>query len=338
MPNGSPVPGRGALVHDFLFAVLDGLRHRPRSIPPKYFYDAAGSHLFDLICATPEYYLTRTEIAILESFGKQMAELIGETCMLIELGSGSAIKTPLLLRHLAEDSVYIPIDICESLLMQSTSRLQAMFPTLRMHPLCADYMRLPLIDLNGHADMRKVIFFPGSTIGNCTPDEARQLLQHAYNLAGDGGVMLIGVDSKKSPDILNAAYNDACGYTAAFNRNLLTRMQHQLGAQLEPDGFAHRAYYNAPLGRIEMHLVSQRRQNILLAGELFQFEQGESIHTENSYKYTVQEFQQLARAAGWHLKMTWHDRDGLFCVHYLGQQPGGAAAVPFLGGQFWKTC
>lgn len=312
-----PTPGRAAPGHEFLSAVLEGLHHRPRSIPPKYFYDATGSHLFDLICTTPEYYLTRTETAILESFGKQIAELIGETCMLIELGSGSAIKTPLLLRHLAEDSVYIPIDICESHLMQSTTRLQAIFPSLRMRPLCADYMRLPLIDLNEHAGMRRVIFCPGSTIGNYTPDEARQLLQHARKLAGDGGAMLIGVDSKKSPDILNAAYNDAGGHTAAFNRNLLTRMQHELGAQLEPDGFAHHACYNAPLGRIEMHLVSQRRQNILLAGELFQFDQGESIHTENSYKYTVLEFQQLARAAGWHPKMTWHDRDGLFCVHYL---------------------
>lgn len=319
MPNASPIPNRDVPTHDFLSAVLHGLRHRPRSIPPKYFYDATGSQLFDLICSTPEYYLTRTETAILESFGKQMAELIGETCMLIELGSGSAIKTPLLLRHLNEDSVYIPIDICESHLMQSTLRLHAMFPSLRMRPLCADYMRLPLIDLNEHASMRRVIFFPGSTIGNCTPDEATQLLQDACRIAGDGGAMLIGVDNKNPPELLNAAYNDAGGHTAAFNRNLLTRMQHELGAQLEPDGFAHRAYYNAHLGRIEMHLVSQRRQNILLAGELFQFEQGESIHTENSYKYTVQEFQQLASGAGWNPKLTWHDRDGLFCVHYLSQ-------------------
>lgn len=352
MRIASPKPVAVQDEDDFLASVRAGLRHQPKAIPPKFFYDAHGSHLFDLICTTPEYYPTRIETAILESFGNQMVELIGETCVLIEFGSGSAIKTPLLLCHLTEGSVYIPINICKSHLMQSTARLQAMFPSLRMRPLCADYMRLPLIDLNEHASMRRVIFFPGSTIGNCTPDEARQLLQHAYKLAGDGGAMLIGVDSKKSTDILNAAYNDADGHTAAFNRNLLMRMQCELGAQLEPDGFAHYAYYNAPLGRVEMHLVSQRRQNILLDGELFQFEQGESIHTENSYKYTVQEFQQLARAAGWHPKKTWHDRDGLFCVHYLGQHPGtscrfrratsvndtekcgqdadqGAAAVPF---------
>lgn len=326
MRGAAPKPVAVQDEDGFLASVRAGLRRQPKAIPPKFFYDAHGSHLFDLICTTPEYYLTRTETAILERYGKQMAELIGEACVLIELGSGSAIKTPLLLRHLTEGSVYIPIDICESCLMRSAARLQTMFPLLRIRPLCADYMRLPRINLDEPARMRRVIFFPGSTIGNCTLDEAMQLLQHASKLAGDGGAMLIGVDSKKSPDILNAAYNDANGYTAAFNRNLLTRMQRELGARLEQDGFAHYAYYNAPLGRIEMHLVSQRRQNIFLDGEVFQFEQGESIHTENSYKYTVQEFQQLAKAAGWHLKMTWHDHDGLFCVHYL-ETPATASGV-----------
>lgn len=304
-------------VDDFLLDVLDGLRRHPRSIPPKYFYDAHGSHLFDLICDTPEYYPTRTEIGILEQFGAQMAELIGKTCVLIELGSGSATKTPLLLQHLTEDSVYLPIDICEPHLMQSTQRLQAMFPAFVMHPLCTDYMRLPMLDMGKHHGKRKVIFFPGSTIGNCTPDESLQLLRHASILAGEDGALLIGVDSKKSPDILNAAYNDADGHTAAFNRNLLLRMQRELGAKVDPDGFSHYAYYNAEMGRIEMHLISQRAQTIHLNGEYFHLKLGESIHTENSYKYTVQEFQQLARSAGWHPKMVWSDRAGLFNVHYL---------------------
>lgn len=302
---------------NFLTDVLDGLRRHPRSVPPKYFYDAHGSHLFDLICDTPEYYPTRTEIEILEQFGAQMTELIGKSCVLIELGSGSATKTPLLLQHLTENSEYLPIDICESHLMQSTQRLQAMFPALAMHPLCMDYMHLPMLGMGGHHEKRKVVFFPGSTIGNCTPNEAVQLLRRVSMLAGEDGALLIGVDSKKSPHILNAAYNDADGYTAAFNRNLLMRMQRELGAEFDPDDFSHYAYYNAELGRIEMHLVSQRAQAIHLNGEHFHFKLGESIHTENSYKYTVREFQKLARSAGWHPKMVWSDCAGLFNVHYL---------------------
>ncbi len=302
---------------EFHTTVRNSLRQRPRAIPPKFFYDARGSELFDLICTTPEYYLTRTETGILDDFGADMAKRIGASCVLIELGSGSASKTPLLLQHLADDAAYVPIDIYEPHLLQSTQRLSMLFPEMRMHPLCADYTRLPSVKFDGYAGRRRVIFFPGSSIGNCTPDEAVQLLRHAAQLVGANGAMLIGVDSKKPPAMLNAAYNDAAGYTAAFNLNLLARMQRELGAQLDLDGFAHYAYYNAALGRIEMHLVSQKRQIIDLENEVFQFDEGETIHTENSYKYTVQEFQQLARAAGWHPKMLWSDREGLFNVHYL---------------------
>jgi len=317
MRNESPTPQSMQDEDDFLASVCAGLRQHPKSIPPKFFYDAHGSHLFDLICTTPEYYPTRTETAILDLFGKQMAELIGTSCTLIELGSGSATKTPLLLQHLTVDAVYVPIDICQPHLLQSTARLQMMFPSMQMQPLCADYTRLPDLALDGDASRRRAIFFPGSTIGNYAPDEAVQLLRHAAQLVGTNGALLIGVDCKKPPDRLNAAYNDANGYTAAFNLNLLARMQRELGAQLDLDGFAHYAYYNAALGRIEMHLVSQRRQIIRLEGETFHFEEGETIHTENSYKYTAQEFQQLARKAGWYPKMRWADRDGLFDVHYL---------------------
>ena len=298
--------------------VLNCLRLRPRSIPPKFFYDARGSELFDLICTTPEYYLTRTETGILDEFGAEMAERIGRSCVLIELGSGSAGKTPLLLRHLSSEAAYVPIDICEPLLLPSTRRLSKMFPDIRMHPLCADYTRLSGVNLDRYAGRRRrVVFFPGSSIGNCTPSEAIQLLHHAAQMVGTDGAMLIGVDSKKSPAILNAAYNDTAGYTAAFNLNLLARMQRELGARIEPDGFAHYAFYNAALGRLEMHLVSQHSQNICLDDEVFHFDEGETIHTETSYKYTAHEFQQLARKAGWHPKMLWSDRDGLFNVHYL---------------------
>lgn len=317
MRNVSAKPQAKLDEDGFLEDVLFGMSQPLRSIPPKYFYDTRGSLLFDLICTTPEYYPTRTETGILDQFGEQMADAIGRSCTLIELGSGSAAKTPLLLRHLAEDSVYVPIDICEPYLLQSTRRIQAMFPSIRMHPLCADYMQLPDLRLAEYSNQRKVIFFPGSTIGNCTPDEAIQLLRNAAQLVGNDGGLLIGVDCKKSPEVLNAAYNDARGLTAAFNLNLLVRLRRELGAQLDLDGFAHYANYNAAFGRIEMHLISRCKQTIRLDDEIFQFDEGDSIHTENSYKYTAQEFQKLARAAGWHLKFTWCDSDSLFNVHYL---------------------
>lgn len=328
MRNVSPLCQVGAEDNEFLSDVLHGLRQRQRAIPPKYFYDARGSQLFDRICTTPEYYPTRTETGILEQYGAQMVRLIGASCVLIELGSGSAVKTPLLLRHLNDDSIYVPIDICEPHLRQSTQRIEEMFPAIQMRPLCVDYMRLPSLGLDNHASLRRVVFFPGSTIGNCTPEEAMQLLRRAADLAGNNGGMLIGVDCKKSPHLLNAAYNDAGGDTAAFNLNLLQRMQSELGAELDLDGFDHYAYYNAQPGRVEMHLVSRRRQHVRLNGESFEFEQGESIHTENSYKYASHEFQELARTAGWHPKMLWTDRDGLFNVHYLSRSANEPCHLP----------
>jgi L-histidine N-alpha-methyltransferase len=317
MQAESPVTLTTRHAADFLEAARAGLRQQPRAIPPKFFYDACGSRLFDLICATPEYYLTRTETAILNQYAAQMVKLIGTSCVLIEFGSGSASKTPLLLRHLADGAMYVPIDICEPQLLHSTQRLTTMFPAIQMHPLCADYTQMPTLACDGCENLRKVIFFPGSTIGNYTPDESVQLLRHAAQLLGRDGALLVGVDCKKATGLLHAAYNDAEGYTAAFNLNLLARMQRELGAQLDLDGFNHYAYYNATLGRIEMHLVSQCKQCIRLAGETFHFAEGETIHTENSYKYTVHEFQQLAREAGWQPKMLWADRDGLFNMHYL---------------------
>jgi len=317
MRNASPTPRTAQEDDDFLASVRAGLRRRPRTIPPKYFYDAHGSQLFDLICTTPEYYPTRTETGILERHGAEMAARIGASCVLIELGSGSATKTPLLLQHLADDAVYVPIDICEPHLLKSTQRLQNMFPSMKMQPLCTDYHRLHAHALKRHAGRRHAVFFPGSTIGNCTPGNAVHLLRHAAKLVGPGGGLLIGVDCKKSPDTLHAAYNDAAGHTAAFNLNLLTRMQRELGAQLNATQFAHHAYYNEALGRIEMHLVSRCRQEIRLGKESFTFDAGESIHTENSYKYTAQEFQRLACAAGWQPETVWSDGNGWFNVHYL---------------------
>jgi dimethylhistidine N-methyltransferase len=302
---------------EFLAAVSYGLRQNPKSIPSKFFYDTIGSNLFDLICGTPEYYPTRTEINILDLFSEQISEFIGLSPILIELGSGSATKTPMLLRHLNHGARYIPIDICQSHLRQSTLRLQKMFPYIDMHPISADYTQLVSLPIDNDTDQKKVVFFPGSSIGNYTPDEAIQFLQNLAQLIGHDGALLIGVDCKKTPDHLNAAYNDSQGHTAAFNRNILHRLQRELGAQLDPDGFSHYAYYNVLLGRVEMHLMSQRKQFIQLQGELFTFDTGESLHTENSYKYSTLEFQQLAQKAGWHPKKLWTDRDDFFSVHYL---------------------
>ncbi len=316
MRNESPTLKIESDEEDFLSVVCESLRTHPRSIPPKFFYDAHGSHLFDLICETPEYYPTRTETAILDHFSADMVKLLGKDCTLIELGSGSATKTPLLLRHLSDDAQYVPIDICSPHLEQSTQRLQAMFPKLRMQPKCADYTQFDA-NLLEQTTQRRVVFFPGSTIGNCTPTEAVELLQQIARWVGHDGGLLIGVDCKKSPEVLNAAYNDAAGQTAAFNLNLLTRMQRELGAELDLQGFAHHAYYNSALGRVEMHLVSKRKQHIKLAGETFHFAEHETIHTENSYKYTPPEFLALARRAGWHPKMNWSDSSDKFNVHYL---------------------
>lgn len=319
MRNESPELQFEQEADDFRAAVREGLRRKPKSIPPKFFYDARGSQLFDLICTTPEYYPTRTESAILERHGAEMTGRIGRSCVLIELGSGSATKTPMLLKHLADDAVYLPIDICESHLHSSTQRLQAQFPNLTMQPLCADYHQLPPHVIKSHANKRRVVFFPGSTLGNCTPDEAVLLLRQIASLVGQDGGLLIGVDAKKSIATLNAAYNDAAGHTAAFNLNLLTRIQRELDAQLDVTQFAHHAFYNEAEARIEMHLVSRCRQTIQLNGESFAFAAGETLHTENSYKYSTPEFKQLARTAGWHLQSTWHDGDEMFNVHYLSQ-------------------
>lgn len=319
MQAESPAPQTTSLENDFLANVCYGLRQRPRAIPPKFFYDERGSRLFDSICNTPEYYLTRTETGILERYSAEMVKLIGSSCVLIELGSGSAIKTPLLLRHMKNDAVYVPIDICQSHLLQSTQRLQTMFPEIQMQPMSIDYTQIPVHAFKHYTGRRQVIYFPGSTIGNYTLENAVQLLKHTASLVGGNGALLIGVDCKNSPALLNAAYNDAAGYTAAFNLNLLTRMQRELGALIDTNNFAHYAYYNAMLGRIEMHLVSRCDQVIQLGKESFPFDEGETIHTENSYKYTAHEFQQMALAAGWRLKMTWSDHEGLFNVHYLSQ-------------------
>lgn len=302
---------------NFRADVLSGLAQPGKALPPKYFYDARGSELFEAICALPEYYPTRTELAMMQTSAGEIARLLGAHCLLIEYGAGSGRKTRVLIEALAP-AAYMAIDISRTALRQCASELAAAYPAVRVAAVCADYSRplqLPKID-DGSA-RRRVIYFPGSTIGNFTRPEALAFLHHAHAIAGPGGAMLVGVDLKKDHARLHAAYNDAQGVTAAFNLNLLTRINRELGGDFDVGAFEHHAFYDATEGRIEMHLRSLREQRVNVAGQTFRFRAGETIHTENSCKYSVDEFQQLARDAGFNPEHCWTDAEQLFSVHYL---------------------
>ena len=297
--------------------VLNGLAQPRKALAPKYFYDARGSELFEAICDLPEYYPTRTELAMMQAHAPSMARLLGPQCLLIEYGAGSGRKTRVLIEALAP-AAYVPIDISRTALQQCAGELAAAYPQVKVAAVCADYSRpmdLPRID--GIQNQRRVIYFPGSTIGNFTRADALGFLRHAYTLAGKGGAMLVGVDLKKDPARLRAAYNDAQGVTAAFNLNLLARINRELAGDFDLALFEHHAFYDAMEGRIEMHLRSLRDQVVRVAGRTFTFRQGETMHTENSCKYSVDEFQQLARGAGFTPAHCWVDAEQLFSIHYL---------------------
>lgn len=302
-------------VADLRSEVIAGLRARPRAIPAKFFYDERGSALFDRICELPEYYQTRTEMAILRGALPQLVELLGRECMLVELGSGASKKVRLLLEEL-RPSGYVGVDISKEYLLASTNVLARDYPWLEVHAACVDFssgLEIPACQDIAH----KVAFFPGSSIGNFDPDDAVHLMRDIAELVGPGGHLLIGVDLKKPVGILNAAYNDAAGVTAAFNRNLLQRIRDELEADLDPEGFDHYAFYNPNRDRIEMHLVSRAAQVVSIAGNAFAFEPGESIHTENSYKYSIDGFAALAANAGFVQQAVWTDPARLFSVHLL---------------------
>jgi len=295
--------------------ILRGLAGQPKRISPKFFYDEKGSQLFQAICLLPEYYLTRTEMTILRSCAPEIATLAGPGCMLIEPGGGAADKVRLLLDALRPRQ-YLGIDISREFLLRATEQLAQDCPWLEVHAVCADFTRnLELPDDASGA--RRIVFFPGSTIGNFEPQEALDFLRHVRRLVRAEGALIIGVDLKKSPEILNRAYNDSAGVTAAFNLNLLHRLRDEFGASFDIEGFEHHAFYNATRGRIEMHLRSRREQQASLLGRRLHFAEGESIHTENSYKYGVAEFQALARRAGFEPLRVWLDPQHLFSVHYL---------------------
>jgi dimethylhistidine N-methyltransferase len=307
----------------FAQALLTGLSSRPRALPAKFFYDAEGSALFEKICDLPEYYPTRTDMAILERDAAAMADRIGADAELIEFGAGSSRKVRTLLGALVRPRRYVPIDISGEHLTQAIEPLAADYPGLSIRPLIADYTRPFALPSPAAGTRRRVGFFPGSTVGNFTPEEAIVFLHRAAGLLAGGG-LLIGVDLVKEPARLHAAYNDAAGVTAAFNLNLLARANRETASDFDLARFAHYAFYNAPLSRIEMHLVSRRRQTVTVLGRSFGFAEGEAIHTENSYKYTVESFRALAETAGFLPGPVWTDAERLFSVHWLDAPRRGA--------------
>jgi dimethylhistidine N-methyltransferase len=301
---------------DFRAQVIHGLSQSRKELPCKFFYDQQGSKLFDQICELDEYYLTRTELQILRRHVREMAATLGPRCRFVEYGSGSSLKTRLLLDELSEPVSYVPLDISREHLHESARRLSGNYPKLKILPVCADYTR-PFEIPDGDGALRTVIYFPGSTIGNFEPHDARDFLREAATRCGQAGGLLIGVDLKKDPAVLHRAYNDAAGVTAQFNLNILTRINRELAGEFALDRFAHYAFYNPRLGRIEMHLVSQSAQRIRAAGHEFYFDEGETIFTESSFKYTLGQFESLAAAGGWTVRHVWTDDRRLFSVQYL---------------------
>ncbi len=301
---------------DFLTAVLEGLSKPQKQIPAKFLYDEAGSQLFERITELEEYYPTRTEVGLLGRHAEEIAATAGEGATLIEFGSGASRKIRVLLEALQRPAAYLPIDISREHLLDSARILAEDYPAVPVFPVCADYTRdfaLPP-DI---AESGRLGFFPGSTLGNFAPAEASAFLRRVAALTGPGSGLLIGIDLRKDEAILHAAYNDAAEVTAAFNLNLLTRLRRELGAELDPEGFKHLAHFNRARGCIEMHLVSRRRQQIAVGGAVFDLEQGETIHSEDSRKFTLEGFRAQAEAAGWRSLQTWVDDAGLFSLHYL---------------------
>jgi dimethylhistidine N-methyltransferase len=301
---------------DFASSVVAGLSKARKTLPCRYFYDAHGSALFEEITRLPEYYPTRTEAGILARHANELAEGVGNGSLLVEFGSGSSLKTEILLDRIAARVAYVPIDVSEAALADAKARLQRRYPSLDVRTIVADFSAFVALpeDL---ANRAKTGFFPGSTLGNLAPKDARRLLTAFGHILGEGGRLIIGIDLKKDARTLVRAYNDDAGVTAAFNMNLLLRINRELGGAFDAEAFRHEAIYDPREGRVEMHLVSKREQDIELCGRHFHFRDGESIHTENSYKYTVEEFRELAATSGWQPLRHWTDPADQFSVHEL---------------------
>ncbi len=301
---------------EFATDVVAGLTATPKRLLPKYFYDGAGSALFEQITELPEYYPTRREIGILEEHAGDIAALIPPGAALVEFGSGSSTKTRTVLSTAASLAAYVPVDISAQFLQQQAAELRREYPKLAVLPVAADFTR-PFELPDAVRIMPRVGFFPGSTIGNFEPHEAAAFLRHAGRILGRGATFIVGVDLIKDTQVLQKAYNDPQGVTAKFNLNLLARINRELGAKFNLECFEHHAFFNRERSRIEMHLASLKRQRIKVCGECIDFRAGETIHTENSYKYSVASFGALARGAGWTPTTVWTDPDNYFSVHTL---------------------
>ena len=295
--------------------LIEGLSRKQKQINPKYFYDQLGSELFEKITQQHEYYPTRVEKAILSKHASEIANYCGKDCILIEPGSGSSEKVRLLLEKL-QPAAYVPLDISADFLHQSAQKLGREFPWLSIHAICADFSS----QWQARTELksgRRVIFYPGSTIGNMKPESAQSFLSNLREWIGHDGSVLIGVDLQKPEHLLNAAYNDAQGVTAEFNLNMLNSINNLVNSDFNPDHFSHHAFYNNDQKRIEMHLVSERSQTVTIDDNLIHFDKGETLHTENSYKYSLESFTALCKGAGFTLEQSWLDEDALFSVHYL---------------------
>lgn len=313
---------QGARSEEDLAEILEGLGREQKALSPKFFYDDRGSKLFDRITRLPEYYLTSAELAIMERHVREMAALVGPQASLIEFGSGSSTKTRILLEHLDRLAAYVPVDISREHLVAAAARLSADFPHIEVLPVAADFTQPFQLPSPRVMPLRNIVYFPGSTIGNFTPEAALGLLRVMRHEAAEDGALLIGVDLQKDKAVLERAYNDSAGVTAEFNLNMLRRLNVEFGADFDLEGFQHRAVYNDALGRIEMHLVSLREQSVSLTGRTFHFDKGETIRTEYSHKYTLDGFATMAAQAGFAVARTWTDPNSLFSVQYcLGVGP-----------------
>ncbi|RCS30524.1 L-histidine N(alpha)-methyltransferase [Rhodanobacter denitrificans] len=302
---------------ELLEVVQRGLGMKPKRLPSWLFYDERGSALFERICEQPEYYLTRCEIALMDEHAADIAEALGSEVRLVEYGSGNAIKTRMLLEHLHAPVTYVPVEISPEPLRQSMERLAAAFPRLPLQPLCADFSRPLRLPIPPRAPRRTVLYFPGSTIGNFENRGAAALLRKMRNEMGDAGGILIGVDLKKDPALIEAAYNDRAGVTAEFTLNMLARLNREIGSNFELSAFAHRAHYNPMAGRIETHLVSRREQQVKVGRVNVPFRIDEAIQVEYSCKYSLEDFAALAARAGLAVQRVWTDPQRMFSVQYL---------------------
>ena len=296
--------------------ILDGLSCSQKTLSPKFFYDARGSILFDAICELPEYYLTRTELSIMQMTIDEIATLVGPQASLIEFGSGSSLKTRMLLEKLDRLAAYVPVDISREHLLSAAESLAADYPAVEVLPLLADFMQPFELPNPNVMPLRNIVYFPGSTIGNYSPEKAHSLLQVMHVEAGKDGALLIGVDLQKDTAIIERAYNDKAGVTAEFNLNMLSRINHDFGANFDLNLFRHSAIYNDEYGRVELNLLSECEQTVLIGGRSIHFDKGEALLTENSHKYTLEQFSGMADRAGFVVHKVWTDPEQLFSIQY----------------------